>query len=217
MPSGMWLASYLGLWVLLLAISLLLVVVLRQLRELHDYWIAHDPEMGIPFGAPAPVLPTEDLYGRPVSLGAGRGKKTVLLFVSRNCKACEETMTGVPVLATHERLELVLVVRAKPLDTRLFLGGLRREINFPHVPVLADPQGELAEAYKVRMVPFNVVVDEDCRIGARGVGLLLEEISGLIRQSDELRQRRLSEEAEEDLLSAGIEDDEAVVSKPAAA
>jgi peroxiredoxin len=191
MPTGIWLYSYLALWALLMTTSLLLVAVIRQVRDLHSYWGENDPAWGLPLGAPAPALPKEDLFGRPVTLGAERGKKTVLLFLSRGCPGCRAAMTEMPVLATREDMILVLVVSGKPLDARLFLATFRREIGFPHVPALADPDSKLTQQYNARAVPYVVVVDEDGRIGAQGA-VPLDQLGSLFHQADELRQRRLT-------------------------
>jgi methylamine dehydrogenase accessory protein MauD len=190
----MWLYSYLALWTLLLLISFLLIAVQRQLRELYGYWVKNDPEWGLPLGALAPAVSGEDAYGRPVSLAAGRGKKTLLFFLSPGCKSCRAAMGRVPSLREREDAQLILVVSATPLQTQLFLAGHRQDVAFPDVLAVADAKRELAEQYKVAAVPYSVVVDEDGRVGAKSAGWSLEEIDSLITAAEALRQRRQARE-----------------------
>jgi hypothetical protein len=190
MTSGLWLYSYLALWGLLLLESVLLIAMLRQLKALHSYWVQNDPEWGLPLGALAPALAGGELFGRPVSLAADRGEKTLLLFLSRGCKSCRDTMLHVPSLHSRENLELVLVVRGKALETKLFLAEFRRAERFPDVLVLPDADRALMDQYKVVAVPYAVVVDEDRRVGAKGTGTSPGEIEALIAHAEESRRQR---------------------------
>jgi methylamine dehydrogenase accessory protein MauD len=188
MPSGIWLYSYLALWALLLAVSFLLVAVLRHMREVYSYWVKNDPEWGLPLGALAPALLAEDIDGRPVSLGASRGKKTILIFLSRGCHSCRRALAQVPSLRAIEGVELILVVSAKELETRLFLAEADRDVNFPEVLALADSNRRLTHTYRVAAVPYAVVVDEDARIAGKRTGWSPGEIESLMRQAEALRQ-----------------------------
>jgi methylamine dehydrogenase accessory protein MauD len=206
----MWLYSYLALWTLLLVVSFLLVVVLRQLRELYGYWVKNDPEWGLPLGALAPAVSGEDAYGRPVSLAAGRGKKTLLFFLSPGCRSCRTAMRGVPALREREDAELVLVVSGNPLQTQLFLANHRQDVAFPDILAVADAKRELAEQYKVAAVPYSVVVDEDGRVGAKSARWSLEEIASLVTSAEALRQRRRAREQGRELPPFSVETGNAV-------
>lgn len=190
MPQGLWLYSYLGLWALLILTSLLLFAVVRQLRALHSFWVQNDPEWGLPLGALAPAVAGGDVFGNPATLGTARGKKTLILFLSRGCKACRQVVLMVPTLTRWEQTELLLVVGGSALDARLYMAEHHREERFPSVPVLCDRDYGLMEKYKVSAVPYVVVVDEDGRVGAKGSPLASAEIAMLLRQSDELRRKR---------------------------
>ncbi len=199
MPSGLWLYSYIALWGLLLIVSALLVGVLRQITALHAYCVRNDPEWGLPLASMAPALPERDLFGRRLSLGASRGKKTLLYFVSRHCSSCRAAMRLVPLLSEAvDEFELVLIVGSSETDSRMFLEEHRRKDAFPGVHVVADPSGRLMAEYKVAAVPYVVVVDEAGRIGARGGGVTSGELGGLIAQADRLRRIRSGETGAED-------------------
>jgi len=204
MPTGLWLYSYLALWGLLVVTGVLLVGILRHVADLHAYWMQHDPAWGLPLGAVAPVLPTEDFLGRPLSIGAGRGRKTTLLFVSRGSSACRRVMTDVPVLAAREDIELVLVVVDQPDNARQLLQEARREVNFPNMPVLVDHDRALTQQYSARSVPHAVIIDEEGRVGAMGVASL-GGFEALLQQADSLRARRPAVDDLSDPLRNGAE------------
>jgi methylamine dehydrogenase accessory protein MauD len=168
MPTGVWFYAYVGLWGLVLLDAALLFGLIRQVVRLHEHWVLNDPDWGLPVGSPAPALPAQDLFGHPVSLAGQRGKKTALLFLSRGCKACRDTMPLVPSMAKREGTELVLVVADGPARAAAFVAEFDRDEAFPGVPVLPDADGQIREQYKVGGVPYLVVVGSDGRIASKG-------------------------------------------------
>lgn len=148
MPTGVWLYSYCALWLLILLECLALILLVRQMGGLYEHWIRNDPDWGLPLGSLAPALPDVDLYGRTISLAASRGRKTVLFFLSPGCRSCKDSILRVPAIAKEEDVEVVLVVRAGELQTKLFVSQHYRDREFPDVPVTADPDNHVAGQYK---------------------------------------------------------------------
>src|SRR5438046_981558 len=138
MASGPWGYSYVGLWALLLLEGVLLFGLIRQMVRLYEHWIINDPDWGLPLGSLAPALPVKDLFGRPVSLAAARGKKTLLLFLSRGCKACRDTLALVPSMPRGKDKELVLVIAERDPQVASFVAELNSETGVPRMPVIAD-------------------------------------------------------------------------------
>jgi hypothetical protein len=190
MPEGFWLYSFLGLWALLILNSAAIFALLRQVHDLHSYWVKNDPEWGLPLESLAPALPGVDVDGNPLSLGIARGRKSLLFFVSTGCSSCSQLMQRAGAFSHSEELELTVIVSATTLRTRLYVAQYRKDELFPGVPLVADPDQEWMGYYKVNAVPYVVVVDEDGRIGGKGSVVTLAEIGQLIRQADELRDRR---------------------------
>jgi hypothetical protein len=101
-------------------------------------------------------------------------------------------MQRLPTIDRLEGVDVVLIVTANELQTKLHVAAYRGEENFPNTMVLADSEQDLMEQYKVAAVPYTVVVDEDGRIGAKGAGFTLGEMGALLSQAKALRERRLS-------------------------
>jgi methylamine dehydrogenase accessory protein MauD len=190
MPSGIWLYSYLALWLLLLLESALLIGMIRQVAQLHAHWVRNDPVTGLPLGAKAPALRHHDIAGRAVSLGSERGRKTLLLFLSPGCRSCREAIERIGSLLEFGKFEIVLAVGASVTKTRLFVMEYDSLVE-ADVPVIADAERELSDRYRVGAVPYIVLIDEDGRIGGKGVGLSVLDAGVLVTQADELRRKRL--------------------------
>ena len=190
MPTGLWLYAYFVFFAIVIVESLLMIAVLRQVTTLHTHFVKNDPNAGLPLGALAPVLSGDDLFGRPVSLSAARGKKTLLIFVSAGCSYCRPVMSVVPAILPSADFELILVVSSSKLRTRLFLEEHWLEASTPAFPILADERTRLGERFRVSGVPHAVVVDEDGRIGAQGQPTSASAVALLLEQTDVLRKRR---------------------------
>jgi methylamine dehydrogenase accessory protein MauD len=207
MPSGIWLVSYLAFWLLLIVSTTLLVAVLRQLRILHSHWVVNDPDWGLPVGSIAPQLPTKDAFGRPVSLGSARGRKTLLVFLSRSCSTCHNVIRELPVYQLDDpNLEVIAIVTGTALQTRLFASapGWLPDLH-ENVFVVADPDRSVMDPYKITAVPYAIAVDEDGVVGGKGSGFSSAEIGFLIHQTEELRDRRLARARRMDLPMLGGE------------
>ncbi len=186
MPTGGWLFSYFALWLLLLVVCLAVVMMVRQVDRLYTYWIKNDPDWGLPLGSLAPAVPERDVYGRPVSLAAPRARKTVLFFVTPGCRSCNHAMLLVGTSTNPDEAEVVLVVRAGELKTKLYVSEYGRDELFRQVPVIADPDGRVSADYKVVVAPYTVIVDAAGRVGAKGSALTGGEIWMLMNQADRL-------------------------------
>ena len=82
------------LWVLVLALSAVVLALTRQLGVLHERIAPAGALMlnrGLTVGEPAPALEVAALDGRALRLGTARddGRSTLLLFVSPTCPVCK--------------------------------------------------------------------------------------------------------------------------------
>jgi methylamine dehydrogenase accessory protein MauD len=169
--SGWWLASYLVLWALVIALALLVLALARQIGTLHlrlgPRGALELDEEGPPLGeAPEPSDQT-DLRGRPVSVG-GPGDPQLLLFVSPGCHMCREVLPSLPVAARAGQLAARVVVDADPNEAE---GG-------PDVPTVASP--ELARSYRIPGTPYAVILDGLGVVRAKGSVNNLEQLEGLV-------------------------------------
>ena len=100
--------SNLVLWLLVLALSAVVLALARQLGVLHERIAPAGALMlnrGLTVGEPAPALEVADLQGRAHRVGSPRadGRSTLLLFVSPSCPVCKSLLTSVKSSANDER------------------------------------------------------------------------------------------------------------------
>jgi cytochrome c biogenesis protein CcmG/thiol:disulfide interchange protein DsbE len=113
-------------------------------------------------GQPAPALRLSDLGGREVDLASLRGKVVAVNFWATWCQPCKEEL---PALAQAWRagegcLEVLGVTEDSPRDEVVGEAG-RQAIPYP---VLLDPDGAVARAYRVSGLPSTVLVDTEGRV-----------------------------------------------------
>lgn len=203
MPTGLWLYAYLGLWVLLLVETVVISALIRHIASLNAHYIKNDPDAGLPLGVLAPALIGEDIFGRPVSLSASRGRKTLIYFLSTGCPSCREVMGRSYRLAAFNGVDLVVAVTANKTRAELFAMEFWRGNKPEHFAVLPDRHKDNYNNYQVSLVPYAVVVDEDGRIGAKGSAVGFAEVAHMIQQAEQLRLRRHNQARERELVVAG--------------
>jgi peroxiredoxin len=134
---------------------------LRRVREATEAFPA-----GPAVGAPAPRFALDDVEGNAVTLDGllARGKPIALVFVAADCGPCEDLL---PSLADWqrrlaERLTIVIGGRGSARELRPMAEshGLQN--------VLADPDADLFESFRVSTTPSALIVSPD---GMVGVGL----------------------------------------------
>jgi methylamine dehydrogenase accessory protein MauD len=164
------LVSNLVLWVVVIALTLVVFALVRQLGILHERIAPAGAlllERGLKVGESAPVVAVSDLDGQSRSIGAPAtdGRSTLLVFVSPTCPVCKALL---PVLKTSRRgerqwLEVILASDGAEEEQRRFVGanGLS-EIPY----VLSAPLGM---AYQVGRLPFAALIDSQGILRARGL------------------------------------------------
>jgi methylamine dehydrogenase accessory protein MauD len=196
MPSGLWLAAYLALWLLLIVESLLLVAVVRQVGRLHSYWARNETGAGLPLGSIAPVLVGNDVFGRSMPLAFGGAQKTLIFFLSPGCSSCQVALKLVSMLNPLEDVRFVLVFGAGEIKVKLFVTTFTSEESLKDIPVLTDPDRVLTRHYQVAAVPYAVLVDEDGEIGATGLGMAENDIKAMLYRAAERRAEREEQRVE---------------------
>jgi thiol-disulfide isomerase/thioredoxin len=122
-------------------------------------------------GGPTPPLTLEELSGGRVALGSLRGRTVVVNFWATWCEPCRAEMPSLERLRAQFPAGTVAVltvdVGESPERVRTFLAETGVKL-----PVLLDPQGETAGAWKVVGFPSSFVIGPDGRIRYRFVGEL---------------------------------------------
>jgi thiol-disulfide isomerase/thioredoxin len=113
---------------------------------------------------PAPALPTRTLSGAPTTLADLRGHTAVVLFWASWCDACRTEAAAVERFARSPagRGRVVAIDYSDGGDWRAFLRKYRWSI-----PVLADANGQVGDAFQVHFLPTAVFLDPRGRIASR--------------------------------------------------
>jgi len=196
--TGLWLLSYLALWVLVALLALLLVGVLRQLGALHLQLAAGAQapagqsqlaevvppleQDGPPLGAPLPDWARSVTEEAPHPDGekdqTGR-RYTLLMFLSPMCETCQHVVDPLNEVAgdpTHDARPIA-VIRADRPAYEAFLNV------FPmRLPALRDSDRALTMELGVHRAPFGLLYDQGDRLVRKG---LIEDRDDLLALLDE--------------------------------
>lgn len=165
--SGVWLVSYIALWVLFLVVAVVLISVLRNMGALYEM-LEHIPPaqnaaIKLIAGTPIPELTFEALDGNQLTTTAFRGQTIALTFISPGCGPCRDLLRD---LATHT-FELTLWT---PATTQVIVSlgdvpatrELLQEVSLPSaIGIFTAPQTDVEVAWGVRATPTTVIVDAD--------------------------------------------------------
>lgn len=152
MSGGLWVASYVLIWIAVLGLSVMVVALLRQVGVLHTrlrplgvHFAGEGPERL----APAPPVPGVDY---------GAHAMTLVAFSSPACAVCRELFPS---------------LRAVPRDYR-DVALVEIELSPQSQPVFA--------AFGVRSTPYVVTVDRGGTVQGRGVANSLEQVEVLVEE-----------------------------------
>jgi methylamine dehydrogenase accessory protein MauD len=162
--------SHIVLWVLVIALTLVVFALARQIGVLHDRIAPTGALMlakGLSVGQAAPIVTVEDLDGHTRRIGASRddGKNTLVLFLSPTCPVCKVLL---PVLKSSQRSEQswLQIVLASDGDSDAQV-EFRKRNGLSSFPYVLSPS--LGIAYQVNRLPYAVLMDERGIVLARGI------------------------------------------------
>src|SRR5918999_2649244 len=173
--EGWWAASYLVLWLLVMALCVVVVALARQIGTLHlrlgPRGALEIDDEGPPFGGAPPPLEVNDVDGRSVTLG-GPGQGQLLMFVTPTCLICNEVLPAMRAVSSIGRFKPYVITDATTFEAQ---DSLRPKVG--DTPVVADPS--VPTAYTVPGTPYVVVVDDRGIVQAKGTVNNLEQVEGL--------------------------------------
>jgi methylamine dehydrogenase accessory protein MauD len=172
--DGWWAASYVVLWMLVIALAAVVIALARQIGTLHMRLgprgaLEMDDE-GPPLGeAPAP-FETVAADGAPVTIG-GPGGGQLIMFVSPSCNMCRDVLPALSVTASAAGLKPFVVSDSEDSASDLDPRRLK-------APVVADLR--LPQRYEIPGTPYIVVTDSMGVVRAKGTVNNLEQLEGLV-------------------------------------
>lgn len=172
--SGIWLASYVVLWVFVVVMAVVIVGLLRTLGVLFERYDAlagfNPPATSLKTGQQLPDVMLQTLTNEPTASRSLRGKKTALSIVSAGCSHCRDLLNSIAKGSPFDGDQvdrIVLVSISSPASTRELLDGIRLPAI---VPVLVGENGSIKDRWGVRGTPVTVIVDEDLKVVRQIVG-----------------------------------------------
>ncbi len=186
--SGVWLASYVVLWVVVLLLAFLLAGALRQLGLL-QLRLGDDPgalitDTGLERGAEAPdftALGAES--GELVSLSDLPAVPRMLVFASPGCISCRELIPGLnEVRKTRGDFDFLVVCRGDLESCQAF-----GRMNGLEAPMVVDTTGQIEKDYLVTLTPFAYLIDHQGRVVIRGIANDWRQLESLLEQEGTLQ------------------------------
>lgn len=170
--TGLWLVSYIALWILFLLVVVVLLSVLRNLGVIYESISALTPRLHsaptkLKAGEVLPPLTWQTLSGDEKSLSEFRGAKAAISVVSPTCGPCRDFLKNIvedghqpDPLDQSVRNRLIVsvgdIAMTRELITQI---GLSRD-----VPVLVDAKNRVATEWGITSTPMTVIVDDQLRV-----------------------------------------------------
>jgi len=177
--NGMWLISYIALWLLVVLLTIIVLGLVRQLGLINlrlgpEHSIL-TPTEGLEIGSQAPEFQATDVVNKVnFNLTSLKGRPSLLIFVSPTCRPCLELMPHIANFwqSRHKKLNVVLFSQASD-------GANLNLVNVP-IPVLSDPEGTITKVYQVRATPFAYRLDDLGLVRRRGIVNKFEDLESLL-------------------------------------
>jgi methylamine dehydrogenase accessory protein MauD len=190
--SGVWLASYLVLWLVVLVLAFLLAGSLRQLG-LIQLRLGDDPgalitDVGLERGVQAPDFVAADSEtGETVALSQLPAAPRLLVFASPGCLSCRELIPGLNEVrkTRNGEFEFLVICRGDVESCRSF-----GRMNRLEAPMVIDTNGQIEKDYMVTLTPFAYVLDHEGRVVIRGVANDWRQLESLLDQEGTLQAGR---------------------------
>jgi methylamine dehydrogenase accessory protein MauD len=181
--SGVWLASYIVLWLVVLALAFLLAGALRQLG-LIQLRLGDDPgalitDTGLERGTVAPDFTALDSEsGELVTLSELAPVPRMIVFASPGCLSCRELIPGLnEVRKTRQDHDFLVVCRGDVESCQAF-----GRMNRLEAPMVVDTNGQIEKDYVVSLTPFAYLLDHERNVVIRGLANDWRQLESLLDQ-----------------------------------
>jgi methylamine dehydrogenase accessory protein MauD len=204
--SGVWLASYIVLWLVVLVLAFLLAGALRQLG-LIQLRLGDDPgalitDTGLERGVVAPDFTAVDSESEElVTLSELPAAPLLLVFASPGCLSCRELIPGLNEVQKTRRgeFDFLVVCRGDVESCRSF-----GRMNHLEAPMVVDTDGQIEKDYLVTLTPFAYVLDHERNVVIRGVANDWRQLESLLDQEGTLQAGRPFVEVDGDAETATV-------------
>ena len=130
----------------------------------------------IAVGAEAPDFTLQSMDGKEVKLSDFKGKKVYLKFWASWCGPCKKSMPELMELAAKKDRDFeILSVIAPGLQGEKTVEQFPKwyqEQGYKDIPVLYDTEGATFQAYQIRSIPTEILIDSQGKIGKIQLGAI---------------------------------------------
>jgi len=184
------LISNIVLWIAVIALSLLVLALARQVGILHERVApagALQPTTGPKVGELTTALELKTLAGELVSIG-GQGNTslaTLVLFISPTCPVCKSLVPTAKSLVQSEKSRLQLLFASDGADSDRELAQHKAYVRDPAIsqhPYVISQQ--LGMTYEVSKLPFAVLIGADGILKSKGLVNTREHLESLVESMD---------------------------------
>jgi methylamine dehydrogenase accessory protein MauD len=186
--SGVWLASYVVLWLVVLVLAFLLAGALRQLGLL-QLRLGDDPgalitDTGLERGTLAPDFAAVDSESRElVTLSELEPRARMIVFASPGCLSCRELIPGLnEVRKTRPEFDFLVVCRGDVESCQAF-----GRMNRLEAPMVVDTNGQIEKDFLVTLTPFAYLLDHERNVVIRGIANDWRQLESLLEQEGTLQ------------------------------
>lgn len=165
--SGIFVASYVALWALVVVLSVLVILMYRHFGMMSMGTLEGVQRDGLPLGTPAPTIGGIAADGTDKAWEPRTGRPQLLLFAAPDCEPCATVMPIVNYMATSPAGQAV--------DFSAVVPGPRAEVirmaqlyDPPYLCFAEDGSGAF-NRFRVRVTPFGFVIGADGRVLAKGL------------------------------------------------
>jgi len=172
--------SQVALWVLVIVQGLILVGLTRTVYQLQQSGGGFEPSPSDSerlVGRRAPEFVAVDVFGQPLASSDLWGRLTAMLFVSPLCSNCAVTLEELEGLKTKVNGNVVVVCLANTEECRSVAEDYQLS-----VPVVADPDEQIAKLYDVKGTPAAVLVGKGGRILQYGRPSRADDLEEMMRE-----------------------------------
>lgn len=207
--NGMWLASYVALWLIVAILSFIVMGLLRQFG-LIQMRVGIEPgvlitDEGLARGELAPDFEAQEVStGGVFRLRELRGRRVVLVFLTPSCEDCQGLAKQLGRIAKEWNDHVFLAVCYGSGEAcREFARG-----TVMGVPLLDDEQRTVVTAYRVSSTPLAYLISEDGFVLIRGIVNTWPHLEALLEERGTLRTSVSLDQvvARVDSLSASVAD-----------
>lgn len=178
--TGIWLISYITLWILFVLLAVVVLLLLRSLSVVVEtvnavHHGSDEAPTTLAVGEPLPDVVVQTRDGTPASLHSLGGMATALVVVSSGCEPCREVIAEIshapsssdPLDLQVSRTVLIWLGAVQEVDHDVTTAQIPATL-----PVLIDSGQEVRTRWGIRGTPTTVIVDANWQVVRASTGFL---------------------------------------------